>query len=290
MNARLPIVIFAVSGIAVALPFSARAGQSVVAAPQETSAQVEDIGEITEAPPDNGLNGSKFRLNASFRTDFTTNAQLSGSRSSSDVIFFPALEAGYTTSLGHGLVFDITGLVESGIYADHTNRSFISYSAQPTVSWSYGQNWPRFYIGAEPYRFDNYQRGRLITEAVGALGGADWGRSFNSGRSFLFMGYTVENYFSDPTSDNRLGNRAIIGLSEQLQPRLFAQLWYQYEYDNYHDVSRDDSRHSISLNFMYQFSSHLFGSIGESFVDNNSTQDSASYKAFVSSVGLSWQF
>jgi hypothetical protein len=59
-----------------------------VAAGGQTAAEAEDIGEITEAPPDNGIQGSKFRLNGSFRTDFTTNSELSGSRSSADVIFF----------------------------------------------------------------------------------------------------------------------------------------------------------------------------------------------------------
>ena len=90
--------------------------------------------------------------------------------------------------------------------------------------------------------------------------------------------------------DNRLANRAIAGITEQLGPKLFAQLWYQYEFSDYHDVSREDSRNSVSLSLIWQLNQHLFLSLGESFVDNNSTARSASYQAILSSAGLSWQF
>jgi hypothetical protein len=289
MKPRLSSLTIALLGIAAAST-TLRAGETVAHGSGQTAAEVEDIGEITEAPPDNGMNGSKFRMNAGVRTQFTTNAELSGSHSSSDVIFFPAVEAGYSTGLGHGFAFDFTAIIEPGLYASHTDRSFIGYSAQTSLSWSPSPKAPRFFIGAEPYRFDNFERGGLITEAIGTMAGADWGYSFNNGKSFLFGGYTFENYFSNPTEDNRLSNRVVVGITEQLRPRLFAQLWYQYEYSSYHNVDRNDSKHAVTLSLIYQFNRHLFGTLGESFLDNNSTELHASYQAIMSSAGLSWQF
>ncbi len=289
MKLRLSSLTIALLGIAAAFT-NLRAGETVAHGSGQTAAEAEDIGEITEAPPDNGMNGSKFRLNSGIRTQFTTNAELSGSHSSADLIFFPAIEAGYSSGLGHGFVFDITAIVEPGLYSSHTDRSFFGYSAQTTLSWSPSPKMPRFFIGAEPYRFDSFERDSLITEAIGTLGGVDWGYSFNNGKSFLFAGYTFENYFSNPTEDNRLSNRVVVGITEQLQPRLFAQLWYQYENSDYHNVDRSDNKHAVTLSLIYQFNKHLFGTLGESFVDNNSTEQHASYQAILSSAGLSWQF
>ena len=195
---RLTIVTCALLGL-VAAPLAVRAGESLTHGSGQSASEVEDIGEITEAPPDNAEQGKKFRMNASVRTQFTSNAQLSGTHSSADVIFFPSIEAAYTTGLGHGFVFDLTTIIEPGFYASHTDRSFIGYSAQSTISWSYSPKAPRFFIGVEPYRFDNFNRGGLITQAIGTDAGVNWGLSFNQGKSYIFAGYTFENYFSDPS-------------------------------------------------------------------------------------------
>src|SRR5581483_8500404 len=144
MKLRPSCLAFLLTGV-LALPCVLRAGEATVSAPRESASEAEDIGEVVEAPPDNGVQGSKFRMNASVRSTFTTNADLSGSHSSSDVIFFPAVEVGYSTGLSHGFAFDVTGIIESGVYASHDDRSFIGYSAQTTLSWSYRPKWPRFY-------------------------------------------------------------------------------------------------------------------------------------------------
>jgi hypothetical protein len=46
----------------------------------------------------------------------------------------------------------------------------------------------------------------------------------------------------------------------------------------------------VAANLIYQFNRHLFGNVGGTFIDNDSTQNRASYQAAVASVGLTWQF
>jgi len=289
MKARflaLPLVL----GAIYARPEAVHAGDSASYGSHQSAAEVEDIGEISEDKSTNGMEGSGFRVSSGARAEYTSNALLSGNHSSSDVIFFPSIEAGYSKGLGHGFSLDINAIIEAGLYSDRSERSFVGYSAQFSLDWRYKPNYPRFYIGAEPYRFDGFDRDGLITEAVGALAGTDWGCPFNNGRSYFFMGYTFENYFSDPTIDTRYSSRAVIGVTHQLRPQLFAQVYYQYQYSNYQNISRDDSRNSVSLSLIWQVNRHLFANLSGSFIDNDSTQVPASYQAATTAVGLSWQF
>ncbi len=287
MNARICFtVLFACSLLAAA---RARAMEHI-SVPRELPTEIEDVGEIQEAPQIPGLGGSKFHVSVSTRAEYTSNSALSGSRSSSDVIFFPTIEANYTTGLGHGFGFNLDAAIESGLFASHDDRSFIGYDLEATVDWKVNPNAPRVFIGAEPYRYDSYDRGGLITEAIGAVAGVDWGRKFQNGRSFFFAGYAFENYFSDPSIDNRGAHRAVVGVSHQLSTKLLAEVYYQFQYTDYHDVGRCDARNAACFSLLYQLDRHAYVVLSEAYVDNNSSQADASYQAANSSLSFYWQF
>lgn len=277
-----------------AAPLVAQDGRS------RRSAEVtEDLGVIAEAPGD-GKDGkgvappaepkSKFRASVSMRSDFTTNAKLSGDHSSGDVLFLPGLELGYNTPLGHGFAFDIAAKVESVLYAKFDERAFISYSLPTTLEWRPTPHCPRIYIGVEPYRFDSFDTGDLITQAIGLSVGTDYGYAFNGGNSLAFIGYSYTHYYSDPTVDNRSTNRAIAGLAHQFKPQLYGQIYYAWELSNYENANRHDYKNLVACSLIYQFNRHLFGNISGSFVDSDSTQQRASYQAAIASLGLTWQF
>lgn len=256
----------------------------------QSASEVEDIGEIAEDPSTSGLQGTGFRVSSGAREEYTSNAKLSGNNSSSDGIFFPSVEAGYSKGLGHGFSFDLNTIIEAGLYADRTERSFIGYSAQASLDWRFKPSYPRFYIGLEPYRFDRFEEEGLITEALGTLAGTDWGFAFNSGYSYFFAGYTFENYISDPGIDTRFANRVVVGITHQIRPQLFAQGYYQYQYSDYQNISRVDNRHSVSVALIWQINRHLFANVSGSFIDNNSTELDASYQATTAAIGVTWQF
>jgi len=262
---------------------------------------MEDIGEISEVPGDGKgvVDGKstpppqdkvKFRLNASAKAAFTSNAQLSGDHSSGDFLAFPSIEAGYNNEFAKGFTFDFALRLESGLYARYDERAFIGYSAVATLDWRPKPNLPRIFISAEPYRYDNFDKGGKLTQAVGLAVGNDWGIPFNNGNSLLIVGYNFTNYISDPGKDNRNANRAVIGVTHTIRPQLYGQLLYSYNYDAYTDFDRHDSRHIVAANLTWQINQKLFATLGGSFVDSDSTQDRASYQSAGASLQLTWNY
>lgn len=273
---------------------------------RQTADEEEDIGVIAEAgasssdgktydgktakgtvPPEAP---SPFRLNVGARAQYTSNAELSGNHDSNDVIFFPTIEAGYHTALGKQFSYDAALRLESGIYSDRSNRSFIGYSLQNTLDFRPKPNLPRVFIGAEPYRYDNFDRQGLITEAISVNGGADYGLGFNNGNSLAFVGYTFANHFSNPRRDSRRSNTAMVGLTHTFKPQLYGQLFYQYEYSDFYTIEREDNRHVLGVSLTYQINRHLFTTLSGNFTDNNSTDARAAYQGAGASFGLNLQY
>ncbi len=300
MKARLHLHLLAISLVGAPLLLASGASARFASSTRQSSDQVEDIGEISEsgsgdakdsksAPPP-PPEPSKFRFNVGARAQYTTNAKLSGDHESSDAIFLPTLEAGYHAGLGSKFSFDSDFRFESGAYVANSERSFIGYSLQNTLDYRPKPNLPRIFIGAEPYRYDSTDRGRSITEAIALSIGSDYGYGFNNGKSMVFIGYTFTNHIANPTSDDRRSNTAIVGLTHTFTPLLTAQLFYQYQYSNFYDFDRDDSRHAIGLNFTYQFSRHLFGTLSGNWVSQDSSDERASYQSAGAALGLNLQF
>ena len=267
--------------------------------PRNQAAEVEeDLGVIEPVagdakgamPQEPQEPRTKFRGNVGVRSDFTSNAKLQGDHSSGDVLFLPNLEFGMNSKFGPGFAFDIATKVESVFYARYDERAFIGYSVPMTLEWRPTPHCPRIYIGAEPYRYDSFDTGDRITQAIGVSAGTDYGYAFNNGNTLAFIGYSFTQYYSDPTIDNRYSHRPIVGLAHQFKPNLFGQCYYQWQYTDYENAPRHDSRHVVSASMIYQFNRHLFGNIGASFIDNDSSQRNASYQAVVASLGIAWQF
>src|SRR5262245_48229720 len=80
----------------ISLAAPAMAGESLSASGM-TKGQVEDLGEIVEA--DGGI-ASKFRASVNVKGDYTSNALLTGRHDSSDFIFLPVVDLGFTQPLG----------------------------------------------------------------------------------------------------------------------------------------------------------------------------------------------
>lgn len=268
----------------------------------QSADEMEDLGEISAGggsgggeadgktmPPPEGLKG-KFRFNVGARGEYTSNAKLSGDHSSGDFIGLPTVEGGYNIALGKSFTFDLAAKVESALYAENSDRGFLGYSANATLDYRPKPGLPRVYVTAEPYRYDGFDTGDRITQAIGLAAGTDWGISFNAGRSVAFVGYNFGHYFSDPTIDNRDSHRVVVGLAHQLRQNLTGQLFYAWQYNEYTDIERHDSRNMVGLNFVCAFTKNLFGNFTTSFVDNDSNFDRASYQSVTASVGLTLQF
>ncbi len=273
------------------------------AEPVQTAAEIEDIGEISAAVETEtiGPDGktavvaptqprTKFRLSASTRAQYTSNAILSGNHGSGDALFFPSIEAGMHTELPRGFSFDFAARIESGLYTRYDDRSFVGYSGMATLDWRPRPNVPRLYISAEPYRYDNFDIGGLLTQAVGFSIGTDYGIPFNQGNSAGFLGYSFTHYLSDPSIDSRNSNRVVAGIVHTLRPQLYAQAFYSFVYDEYTDFDRRDFRHIDGANLTWQLNRHLFATLSGSFIDNDSDQEHASYQSAGAAIQLTLQY
>ena len=269
-----------------ALAASVRAGETYS---HQSAKEVQDLGVI-ESFEEQEASKPKFRASVQTRAEFTTNAKMSGDHSSGDLIFFPQIEVGMNVPLGHKFSFDIAARTESGLYTQTDERSYIGYSIISTLDWRPKIDGPRIFIGAEPYRYDSFDTGDKITQAVGLSAGTDWGFAFDHGYSMAFIGYTFTDYLADPSIDNRTTHKATVGVSHQFNAKLTGTMFYQFSYSDYSDVDRRDYRHLVGASLLYQFRENLFGTFTTSFADLDSTQDLASYQGFSLSLGLNLAF
>jgi len=286
-----PLLLF-VALIAIVAPLQA-VDNTVVAGvgSGQSAAEIDDIGEISEpGTPGATASTGHFRLDAGFHTDYTSNAKLTGNHGSGDAIWFPTIEAGYHIAFGRGFAFDALARLESGLYTSNTDRSYYGYSLETTLEWRPKPSLPRLFIGVEPYRYEGADSRNLITEAVGVSAGSDWGYAFNNGRSLFFLGYTLTDYIADPGIDTRYTNAAIIGVTHLIRPKLFAQLFYQYQYVEFETIDRTDHRQVVGLTFIYHLTEHLFSTLGGNFVNSDSTENHASYQSAGASFGLNYHF
>ncbi len=276
--------------IGLAAPLNSANGKSIYSMESSASGQsadeVEDLGEINEST-EKAVN---FRANVNTHVDYTSNAQVSGNHGSGDVLFFPTVQGGMNAKLSKTVTFDLEAHVESVLYSRYDEQSMAGYGATATLDWRPKPNLPRIYVGAEPYRYDSFDNGDLITQAVGVNLGTDWGVSFNQGNSLAFVGFSFSHYYTDPGIDTRNVSKTVLGLTHQIRPQLSGQIVYSHQYSDFEEVDRRDSRHIVILGVTYEFNPHLFGNVSGNFVDNDSTQNRASYQSAGASLGLTWNF
>lgn len=256
---------------------------------KQSAEEIEDIGELVEKQGFDAFR-DKLRFKIDVREAYTTNALLEGSHGSSDAIFLPTLEAGFHTMMGEHFSFDFALKVDAATYAKYDERSFAGYSAVATLDYRIAPKLPRFYASVAPYRYDSFDTGDLLSQAIGFTAGTDWGFAFNAGRTLGFVGYSFTDYLADPNIDSRLVHRAVVGLAHQIRSNITGQLYYIYQYSDYTDFDRNDSKHTVAGNIIYQFTQQCFGSVTTSFITNDATQNGASYESFSTTVGLTFQF
>jgi hypothetical protein len=270
-----------------ALAGSLQAGSSVASSGQ-TASQIEDLGEIVE--DQEAELKSKFRFNVTARGEFTSNAQLTGRHDSNDFIFLPVIEAGYTQPLGPKFSLDFAAKVDLGLYSNNSDRAFIGYSFKSTLDYHPSPRAPRLFISIEPYRYDNIDVGDLLTQAIGFSVGTDWGYAFNEGRSLFFTGYSYTGYVADPASDTRHTHKLVAGVSHQFRSDLTGQVFYAWQYTDFINFDRHDSKHLVGLNLIYQINQDWFATLGGAFADNDSDINLSSYQSVSGSLGVTYQF
>jgi hypothetical protein len=283
-----PILIAAVALLPFGAVQAAADGKSFSATDGKSSSVEEDIGDMSKEAGDGAVT-SRFRFNVQTRAEYVTNARLQGDHDDSDFLLLPKIEAGYNLPLGKGLSLDFLGRLEAIGYLSDEDRSIYGASGAVTLGYQPKVNWPRFYGAVEPYHYDSAS-GDTDAEAVAFVGGVEQEHVLNAGRTLLWGGYQFSNFQADPGLDNRNSHRGIIGVTHQLRPNMFGQLYYSYQFTTFRQYDRDDYRHLAGATFLYQFTDRCFGSVSATFIDNDSEFSTANYQNFALGAGLSYQF
>ena len=256
---------------------------------QSISAEArEDVGDLR--PTEELPWSSYFYGNAQVQGQYTANAALLGNEGSSDFLWMPSLLGGFTIPLNQKLTLLTSARMESIIYSRFQDRGFFGFSGDATLDYQPCASLPHVYVGVQPYYYLGFDTGDNVGEAVAFSTGITDSHYLCRGKTMIFGGYNFSNYVASPSLDNRDSHRAMIGVTQQLKPALYAQLFYAFQFTNYLDQDRRDARHVIGLNLVYQFTQNLFGSVSGSFINNHSTNNLATYQNLAFGTGLTVQF
>lgn len=258
---------------------------------------VEDLGDIRPLADQSILR--RIRFTSSLYGEFVSNAQSIGSHDSPDFLLIPTVSASVEQPIGHGLSLDFTARSEAFIYARYDELSFWGFSGSIFGRYQPTKEWPTIYAGIEPYWYSSIRDGNRVSQittgsqisnAVAVSVGIEKDWAFNRDQTVLFVGYNFSDYFSSPSSDNRTSHRATVAVTHQIRPSLFGQLFYSYQYSDYLDIDRRDSRNFAGVNFIYQFDENWFARASAYFVDNDSSQSISSYQTLGVGLAVGYNF
>lgn len=248
----------------------------------------EDIGDIHPASAASWL--SYFHLQATLNTEYTSNADLYHDHKNGDFLIAPSLQGDYDVPLNDKFSLDLAARAEDFTYADHQRLGFWGFSGNADLEYNYAAAWPRIYAGVEPYYYWGYSNGKLFTSAIGPVFGFDQSISINRGKTLFYYGYHFGQYFSSPGIDTRASNTLTLSLTQQLRRDWYGQLYYQFEYSDYMQYGRDETRNVFGGSLIHQFNPRTFASVFVNYVDNASNSTLAKYTCINAGVSLIWQY
>lgn len=247
----------------------------------------EDAGQIIQI---GRFHPQSLSINFDTRIEYNTNAELLGSGGDGDFLFIPALSVNYGVPLTDKFSFQASAAVESFLYTRFDENSFWGFTGVAQFRYDIAPEWPTLFIGTQPYHFNLVQGGGKLTQAVSLAVGLENGHFFNNYNTYLFYGYQYSRYYTSPSFDDRNSHRFLVGVSQRLVGPLSAQLFYSYQYTNFRNYARDDNRHLVGLNLIYEISPAWSARLTTSFVDNDSSLALASYQNFAVGVGGGFTF
>ena len=255
---------------------------------QQPASVIEDLGDLRPLADKPFL--QRLRITASLRAEFVSNALSVGNHGSGDFLLLPSISATFEEPLDHGFSLSFSARTESFIYSKFDESSFWGFSGSLLLNYQPTRDSVRIYAGIEPSWYASIRSGDQLSEALGISGGIQKEWAFNRDQTIFFLGYNFSNYVSFPAADNRNAHRVTVGLTHQIRPSLYGQLYYSYQYSDYTSAPRHDSRNLFGLNLVRRINNHWSANATAYFVDNDSTASRATYQTFGIGIGSSYQF
>lgn len=270
-----------------AVPCGLQAGQQISS---DLSEIEQDIGTIGASPGAAEEEKPKLRMIGSAGASYTSNAESLGSHGSSDLMWLPSFEIGYNVPLGRGFSLDSFLRADSVVYSTNLGRSFWSTTGAIYLDHRIKEKWPRLYVGGEGYHYQRYESNNHLTRGIAIRAGFDHGIAFNGDRTLFFYGYDFGRYWTYPSNDDRFTHRLTLGLLHQFNDKLFAQIFYSYQYSQFYRRGDDSHRNVIGLNFIYRIDDQWSTSFNTSYVHNDSERFQGDYEAFNAGVQVTFTY
>jgi hypothetical protein len=262
--------------------------EAVRGVPLQPASVIEDLGDIRPLADKSLL--ERMHVTTSLSAEYVSNALSLGDHGSGDFLLHPSLSAAFEQPLDHSFSLSFNARTESFLYSKFDEASFWGFSGSVFLNYQPARDSVRLYAGIEPYWYASVRTGDQLSEALPISAGIQKEWTFNHDRTVFFVGYTFSRYFSFPVADDRNAHRVFVGLTQQLAPSLFGQLYYSYQHSDYTSVSRRDSRNLVGLNFVYRISNRWSANVTTYIVDNDSNVTRASYQTTGIGIGTSYQF
>jgi hypothetical protein len=258
---------------------------------QKDAAAFEDGGDMTELKRQ-ATKEVFYRLGLFNDIEYQSNADLQGNGGSGAVLFNPGVEGGLTWDFAPQLKLDVSGRVESGIYEGISDQDYWGADSAVKLKYQYSKYYPEFYVGPRLYRFQSFDDGDLLSEAVMAVTGLNYGYNIRQTGTYPFVNLQYQHQWVTPSALERDVYRATVGVTQELYKALFLQAYYEYRYSDYQNTNRSDRRNILGSALIWQPLSYLTLRLNFNFIDNDSSVERAQYQTFNGGLGsaLSWKF
>jgi hypothetical protein len=249
----------------------------------------EDRGEVVElnAQPARAF---KFRMGGSTAIEHHSNARLLGSGPVDDWASQSAVEAGFNMPLGEKFSFDLSLRADVARYFHLENISYWGPAATALFDYRPHTGWPRIFAGGQLYRYDLIDTGNKITDAGAAIAGLDHSWVLRGGRSALSTGYQFSRFWASPLSEDRASHTLFATYTHQLAAKLYAQASYIWQYTEFENQVRHDSRHVVGVGLIYAPTEKFALRLYVNFVRNESSNPLTDYEDFTPGLGGAFSF
>jgi hypothetical protein len=253
-------------------------------APTEATSLNEDGGDYAK------LTGKQekyitWRGIANVAGNYLSNANYRTHGGHGSGVFTMSGEAGLHSELGKGWEIDAYVRPEAAFYTHLSEADYWGLSAAIEMQYTPFKGGPQLYFGPQVYRYETFGEGEEISRGVAPYVGARYNYAFQKTRTFPFASYEYTHHFVTPSVDDRDTHAVMLGVTQEIIPKFYAQTYYQFQYSDYENIGRSDLRHIAGAALLYEITQNVIARVGFSYMFNDSSADFATYENF--SGGLS---
>lgn len=238
----------------------------------------------------------KFRVGIYNDVEYQSNADRGGNSGKGSAVWLPGTEAGLNWKIAPQWFLESVVSASAGLYSSTEEQNFLGLTSKTVLRYHLGKHLPFIYAGPDLYRYQSLDTGDETNRGVAPKVGISYGHRFKKTKTLLFSDIRYQHHFVSPAGNNRSQDRdsvrIVLGVTQQLTDRLFAQAYYEYSYLDYSSIERIDSRNTLGGSLIWEATKNLSLSLSASFTDNDSSNAASQFQTINTGMGSSliWRF